>query len=67
MTTVEQPWIRSFALLPRRLTVGGWVWLRAYDWRWRRVSTGAPSALTPPTLETRRAAQRPRTGKLATQ
>jgi hypothetical protein len=57
MTTVEQPWIRSFAVLPRRLTNGGFVWLRPYEWRWRRLATGAPSAVTPPTLETRRVAQ----------
>lgn len=55
MTTPEPPWIRSFAILPRRLTSGGVVWLQPYEWRWRRVMTGAPSAVTPPTLETRRA------------
>ena len=68
MTTVEQPWIRSFALLPRRLTEGGGiVWLRPYEWRWRRLSTGAPSAVTPPTLETRRAPELARHAKLAPQ
>jgi hypothetical protein len=57
MTTVEQqPWIRGFALLPRRMSDGGIVWFRTYEWRWRRILNGAPSAVTPPTLETRRAA-----------
>ena len=54
MMTPEPRWIRSFAVLPRRMTDGGLVWLQAYEWRWRRVMTGAPSAVTPPTLETRR-------------
>ena len=68
MTTVEQPWIRSFAVLPRRLTAGGFVWLRPYEWRWRRLSNGAPSAVTPQTLETRRVADSLRqTAKLAAQ
>ena len=67
MTTVEQPWIRSFALLPRRLTDGGVVWLRPYEWRWRRILNGAPSAVTPPTLETRRVSEPSRHAKLATQ
>ncbi len=65
MTTNEPPWIRSFALLPRRMTAGGFVWLRAYEWRWRRISTGAPSAVTPQTLETRRAPSQVRKAQFA--
>jgi hypothetical protein len=52
--TREPRWIRSYALLPRRLTDGSLVWLQPYEWRWRRLMTGAPSAVTPPTLEARR-------------
>ena len=67
MTTVEQPWIRSFALLPRRMTGGGVVWLKSYEWRWRRVLSGASSAVTPQTLETRRISEPARHAKLAAQ
>src|SRR5687768_9846436 len=47
MMTPEPRWIRSFALLPRRMTDGVVVWLQPYEWRWRRVMSGAPSAVTP--------------------
>jgi hypothetical protein len=50
----EQPWIRSFALAPRRLSEGGWVWLGRYEWRWQRPRSVLPSSLNPPRIVTRR-------------
>jgi hypothetical protein len=55
---IDQPWIRSYALAPRRLSQGGWVWLRAYEWRWERPNTGLPNAINPPRISTRRAGPR---------
>lgn len=51
----EQPWIRSYALAPRRLDDGHWVWLGAYEWRWQRPQVGLPDALNPPRVFTRKA------------
>jgi hypothetical protein len=47
-------WIRSYALTPRRLTDGGWVWLSPYEWRWQRPTSDSPSAVNPPRVVTRR-------------
>lgn len=55
---IDQPWIRSYALAPRRLSAGGWVWLGAYEWRWERPNTGLPNAINPPRISTRRAQPR---------
>jgi hypothetical protein len=51
----EPPWIRSYALTPKRLTEGGWVWLQAYEWRWERPAAHLPSAVNPPRVRSRRA------------
>jgi hypothetical protein len=52
-------WIRAYALAPRRLSDGGWVWLRPYEWRWQRTSSEGPQAVNPPRVVTRRAAVAP--------
>ena len=52
---IDQPWIRSYALAPRRLSEGGWVWLGAYEWRWERPKAGLPNAINPPRISTRKA------------
>lgn len=51
----ELPWIRSYALAPRRLSEGGWVWFGAYEWRWQRPPTGLPAAVNPPRVFSRKA------------
>jgi hypothetical protein len=51
----EPPWIRSYALTPKRLTDGGWVWLKPYEWRWERPNAHLPSAVNPPVIRSRRA------------
>jgi len=50
----EAPWIRAYALRPRHLTQGGWVWLRPYEWRWGRPAATTPLALRRPVIESRR-------------
>lgn len=54
----EAQWIRGFALAPRRLSDGGWVWLRPYEWRWQRPDSALPNAINPPKVFTRRARAR---------
>lgn len=54
----EQAWIRSYALAPRRLSDGRWLWLRPYEWRWQRPSSPLPNALNPPRVFSRRAVAR---------
>ena len=49
-------WIRGYALTPRRLSDGGWVWLKPYEWRWQRPRGEGPAAVNPPKLVTRKAA-----------
>ena len=56
---IDQPWIRSYALTPKRLSEGGWVWLQNYEWRWERPDAFLPAALNPPRLRTRRARRAP--------
>lgn len=51
----EPPWIRSYALTPRKLSEGGWVWLRPYEWRWERPAAHLPTAVNPPIVRTRKA------------
>jgi len=51
----DAPWIRSYALTPRKLSDGGWVWLRPYEWRWQRPSAHLPAAVNPPRVFTRKA------------
>ncbi len=51
----ETPWIRSYALAPRRLSEGGWVWLRPYEWRWQRPESSLPAAVNPPRVYSRKA------------
>jgi len=51
----EPPWIRSYALTPRRLSEGGWVWLKPYEWRWERPHAHLPSAVNPPRIRSRKA------------
>jgi acyl-homoserine lactone acylase PvdQ len=58
---IDQPWIRAYALTPRRLSEGGWVWLSSYEWRWQRPDSNLPSALNPPRVYSRRAPRRMRT------
>jgi hypothetical protein len=53
--SIEQLWIRSYALAPRRLSDGGWVWLRPYEWRWQRASGEGPQAVNPPKVVSRKA------------
>ncbi|MCR5880929.1 hypothetical protein [Phenylobacterium sp. J367] len=55
---IEAPWIRSFALAPRRMSAGGWVWLSPYEWRWQRPDTGLPAAVNPPRVFTRKPPRR---------
>jgi hypothetical protein len=50
----EPQWIRSFALAPRRLSEGGWVWFRPYEWRWQRPNGPLPSAVNPPRIVSRK-------------
>jgi hypothetical protein len=50
----EAKWIRSYALAPRRLSDGHWVWLRPYEWRWHRAPSPLPRAVNPPRVFTRR-------------
>ena len=52
---IEQPWIRSYALTPKRLSEGGWVWLQPYEWRWERPPAHLPSAVNPPRIRSRKA------------
>ena len=54
LEVTDHLWIRSYALAPRRLSEGGWVWLRPYEWRWQRPSADSPSAINPPKLVTRK-------------
>jgi hypothetical protein len=61
----EQPWIRSFALLPRRLTHGGWVWLAPFEWQWRVPPGDAPRAVRRPVVVSRRVQGREPTGERA--
>jgi hypothetical protein len=49
-------WIKSFALRPRHLSSGGWVWLRPYEWRWARPEGSAPMAILRPVVQSRRLA-----------
>ena len=58
----ETPWIRAYALRPRHLTHGGWVWLRPYEWRWGRPAATTPLALRLPFVESRRAPPSARRG-----
>jgi len=51
----EPPWIRSYALTPKRLSEGGWVWLRPYEWRWERPPAHLPNAVNPPRIRSRKA------------
>ncbi len=51
----EPPWIRSYALTPKRLSDGGWVWLQPYEWRWERPNASLPSAVNPPRVRSRKA------------
>ncbi|WP_041373502.1 hypothetical protein [Phenylobacterium zucineum] len=53
--TTDPLWIRSYALTPRRLTEGGWVWLTPYEWRWQRPRGDGPAAIHAPKVVTRRA------------
>lgn len=53
-------WIRGYALAPRRLSDGGWVWLRPYEWRWQRPSSGGPAAVNPPKVVSRRVRATPK-------
>jgi hypothetical protein len=55
----EPPWIRSYALTPKRLSEGGWVWLQPYEWRWERPAAHLPSAVNPPRIRSRRARAAP--------
>jgi hypothetical protein len=57
----EAQWIRSFALAPRRLSDGAWVWLRPYEWRWQRPEGILPDAINPPRVFSRK----PRAQQLA--
>jgi hypothetical protein len=59
----EPPWIRSYALTPKRLTEGGWVWLRAYEWRWERPAAHLPNAVNPLRVRTRKASPPSRKSK----
>lgn len=52
----EPSWISSYALAPRRLSEGGWVWFGRYEWRWERPSSVLPNSLNPPRIFTRRPA-----------
>jgi hypothetical protein len=51
----EPPWIRSYALTPKRLSDGGWVWLAPYEWRWERPQAHLPSAVNPLRIRSRKA------------
>jgi hypothetical protein len=51
-----QPWIKGYALRPRHLSHGGWIWLRPYEWRWARPEGSAPMAILPPVVQSRRLA-----------
>src|SRR5437763_11027008 len=51
----EPPWIRSYALTPKRLSEGGWVWLKPYEWRWGRPAARLPSAVNPARMRGRKA------------
>jgi hypothetical protein len=53
--TSEPPWIRSYALTPRRLSDGGWVWFGPYEWRWERPAAHLPNAVNPPRVRSRKA------------
>ncbi|MGA0605012.1 hypothetical protein ACO2Q0_03345 [Phenylobacterium sp. VNQ135] len=55
--TSNPMWIRSYALTPKRLSEGGWVWLKPYEWRWQRPRADTPNAVNPPKLVTRKAAK----------
>lgn len=58
-------WISGYALRPRRLSGGQWIWLQPYEWRWSRPRTAGPLAIRRSIVETRRAtavARRGRTG-----
>ncbi len=58
---IDQPWIRGYALTPRRLSEGGWVWFGSYEWRWQRPTSFLPSAVNPPRVFTRKARTRMKT------
>ena len=53
----EPSWISSYALAPRRLSEGGWVWFGRYEWRWERPSSVLPNSLNPPRIFSRRPAE----------
>jgi len=59
----EPPWIRSYALTPKRLSDGGWVWLKPYEWRWERPAAHLPSAVNPPRIRSRKAGAPPKVEK----
>ena len=59
----EPPWIRSYALTPKRLSDGGWVWLKPYEWRWERPAMHLPSAVNPPRIRSRKAGALPKIKK----
>ena len=59
----EPPWIRSYALTPKRLSDGGWVWLKPYEWRWERPAAHLPSAVNPPRIRSRKASPPPKVEK----
>jgi hypothetical protein len=63
----EPPWIRSYALTPKRLSEGGWVWLQPYEWRWERPAAHLPSAVNPPRIRRRRLRATPATAAAAEQ
>lgn len=54
----DQPWIRSYALFPRRLSDGGWTWLAPFEWQWRVPSGDAPRAVRKPVVISRRLKRR---------
>lgn len=61
----EQPWIRSYAVLPRRLSDGGWIWLAPFEWQWRVPSADAPRAIRAPVVVSRRLQRRAGAGEQA--
>jgi len=52
----QQLWIRGYALRPRQMSDGDWIWLRPYEWRWTRAVGPAPLAVQRPAVEARRLA-----------
>ncbi len=55
----DQPWISGFALCPRHLNDGDWVWLRPFEWRWERAAIAAPLSLRKPRVQSRSASRPP--------